>query len=275
MQACYRVWGVNAKLSASDPGLWEELLKIVPPDWSSVTDPVPPIHFRVESRSVGGFQLLFNDSLIPCASWLPGVLEELRGRIHIEVAQRVRIACFVHAGVVGIGHGALVIPGPTFHGKSSLVRSLVAAGARFFSDEFAVITPDGLVHSYPRAMSIRTENGRKEYYSAADLGWEPGQGPLPLRWIAAIRYLEGSDWDCRALSKAQGFLTLYENSVAGTTAPIETFRILTSAVKSCSVIQGTRGDVREAVPALQKWIDQENYARSLAGSGTTTLNPKT
>ena len=48
---------------------------------------------------------------------------------------------FVHAGVVAIDGGAVLIPGKSFSGKTTLTRALVEQGGVYYSDEFAVIDP--------------------------------------------------------------------------------------------------------------------------------------
>jgi hypothetical protein len=72
-----------------------------------------------------------------------GILDaELRMYIALNAPEHV----FVHAGVVGVGERAIVLPGRSFAGKTTLVAALVRAGAEYWSDEYAVLDADGLVH---------------------------------------------------------------------------------------------------------------------------------
>src|ERR687894_479249 len=50
--------------------------------------------------------------------------------------------------VVARGGRALVRPGPSLSGKTTLVAALVRSGAAYLSDEFAVLDPEGRVHPY-------------------------------------------------------------------------------------------------------------------------------
>src|SRR5579871_2866237 len=79
----------------------------------------------------------------------------LESQINGHVALEAEDYVFVHAGVVGNGTRAIVIPGVSFSGKTTLVRALVEAGAVYFSDEFAVFDEAGLVHPYPRRLALR------------------------------------------------------------------------------------------------------------------------
>ena len=54
---------------------------------------------------------------------------------------------------------ALLVPGQTFTCKTMLVQALVEAGATYYSDEYAVLDDAGLVHPYPRPLSIRGSDG--------------------------------------------------------------------------------------------------------------------
>lgn len=63
---------------------------------------------------------------------------------------------YVHAGVVAHDRRAIILPGLSQAGKSTLVLALLARGARYMSDELLVYEPaSGIVRGYPRAPKIR------------------------------------------------------------------------------------------------------------------------
>ena len=61
----------------------------------------------------------------------------------------------VHAGAVLFGNRAVLLPGKSFAGKSSLVAELLRRGATCLSDEYALIDGAGIVHAYPRPLLLR------------------------------------------------------------------------------------------------------------------------
>lgn len=64
-----------------------------------------------------------------------------------------------HAGVVEKGGRAVVIPGMSGHGKSTLSAGLALSGWRYFSDEFALIDLETReVIPYPRPVSLKNES---------------------------------------------------------------------------------------------------------------------
>ena len=80
----------------------------------------------------------------------------------IHVADYASDFVFVHAGVVVHKGRALLFPGTSFAGKSTLVASLVRAGATYYSDEYALLDTDGLVHPFARNLQMREPGGREQ-----------------------------------------------------------------------------------------------------------------
>ena len=66
---------------------------------------------------------------------------EVDARHTVAVLSPQRV--FIHAGVVGWSVHAIVMPGRTFTGESTLVEALVRRGAEYFSDEYAVLDRKG------------------------------------------------------------------------------------------------------------------------------------
>ncbi len=68
------------------------------------------------------------------------------------LVKRITGLTAVHAGVVELGGRALLLPGSTKSGKSSLVAELLRHGAVYFSDEYALIDAQGRAHPYPSSI---------------------------------------------------------------------------------------------------------------------------
>jgi hypothetical protein len=81
--------------------------------------------------------------------------------LHHELLQalmvRRRELYFVHAAVVTWRGRALVLPGLSRAGKSTLALALVLAGAGFLSDELLAFTPENRAEPLPRALKLRDE----------------------------------------------------------------------------------------------------------------------
>jgi len=158
---------------------------------------------------------------------------------------------FVHAGVVLFSAGVVLIPGVSKAGKSTMVQSLVQAGGRFYSDEYAVIDSGGLVLPYPRALWTRISRQQRQATPPQQLGWTPQLGPAPIDQVLFLEYRPGSLWQPRALSVSEACqklldLTLCPPARRPTLAPL-----LERALKSATCYQGLRREAGDLVSELQ------------------------
>ena len=177
-----------------------------------------------------------------------GILDaELRMYIALHAPDHV----FVHAGVVGIGERAIVLPGRSFAGKTTLVAALVQAGAEYWSDEYAVLDADGLVHPYPKPLSVRINATRAtEERPIESLGGRAGDRPLPVALIAFTSYRPGVAWAVRPCTAGEGAVKLLEHSVAARSRPEQVLAAVRRAATEAVVLEGDRGDADEAAGAL-------------------------
>lgn len=185
------------------------------------------------------------------------LLDFLEGDIQIFVAEFATPHLFVHAGVVAVDGRAIIIPGRSFAGKSTLVTSLVKAGATYYSDEYAVLDDQGRVIPYPRRVSLRT--GPHGPAGRLDFAHLAPQGPaedhaIPVGLVALLRYDEEGGWDVWELDHLEAIMAMSEQTVAIQRRPADTFEILDKVARGATVIQGTRGDVDDAVTRL---LDRE------------------
>jgi hypothetical protein len=148
----------------------------------------------------------------------------------------------------------LVIPGGSFTGKTTLVRALVAAGAVYYSDEYAVLDASGLVHAYPRPPSLRTDLGSRVRERRADLV-VPSQNrePAPIGCVVITRYLAGAEWRPKPISRGLGVVALLANTVPAQERPEESLQTLHRAVAGATMLAGDRG---EAGPVATLLLDQ-------------------
>jgi hypothetical protein len=175
----------------------------------------------------------------------------LDGQIHGHVALESPEFIFIHAGVVADGGRAIVIPGRSFSGKTTLVRSLVEAGAVYYSDEFAVLDAAGCVHPYAKPLSYRPPDGGMPVdYRADQLGGVAGDEALPIGVVAAARYRPGAQWDPRPLSTGAGALAVLENAVPAQERPEQTIRHISRALVGATLLDGDRGEADETASLL-------------------------
>jgi hypothetical protein len=167
--------------------------------------------------------------------------------LELWVAEHARRQVFVHAGCVVADGRAIVLPGRSMSGKSSLTAALIRAGASYWSDEYAVIDARGQVRPYPRELAIRPyEGGPSHRVAAGDIGAPAGRGPRPVGLVAVLRYDGTSGWNVEGLTRGQAVLELLDNTVPARLRPRAVLSALDRATEDAEAIRGTRGDADES-----------------------------
>jgi hypothetical protein len=247
---------------SDDPQALDQVKDYLPPGWKQTDKRVVD---RLYSLIAGGpgrradirrFSILFRDAeRIARSREIEDVLESLESDLQRYVAEMAHHRVFVHAGVVGWQGKAIVIPGRSFTGKTTLVAELVRAGATYYSDEYAVFDLRGRVHPYARPLAVR-ENGttRQTRYEVERLGGVAGVRPLQVGLVVLSEYKAGSRWRPRHLSAGQGALALLNNTVSIRRQPEEALAALQEIVTRAPVIKGVRGEAGSMVDSLLEEI---------------------
>jgi len=171
------------------------------------------------------------------------------------VALRAQHRVFIHAGVVAFGDQAILIPGRTLTGKTTLVAELLRTGATYYSDEYAVLDEAGWVHPFAKALSIRTTLDQPQtLVDVATLGVPSGTVPLRIRAVLSTRYVSGASWRPEPLSAGHAALCLLDNAVAARSRFAEVCRAISAALDGrLRASQGARGEARE----VARWMVAE------------------
>jgi hypothetical protein len=162
--------------------------------------------------------------------------------VQLAVAQNARRKVFVHAGVVGWRGSAILIPGRSYSGKSTLVRELVRAGATYYSDEYAVLDERGRVHPFPRQLALRDENQINQKISFEELGGGIGKHPLPVGTIFVTKFRERARWRPQQLTPGLGALELLANTVTARSGQPIVLEVLTRVSKNAKILKSARGE---------------------------------
>jgi hypothetical protein len=172
--------------------------------------------------------------------------------IHLKIAELSPEAVFLHAGVVAWQKKAILLPGRSMSGKSTLTRALTDAGALYYSDEFAPILPDGRVVPYPKALSVRQSCGDPAKIDAHLLGWRDGLPAVPIAVIAAVRYDPHSAPASKVheTSKAKAVVALLDNAVPAMRASERCLSTAVAATRNARCLEGNRPEAAVFASAL-------------------------
>lgn len=235
-----QAFGLHLHLSAP-AGYLASMLERLPPGWVAAP-PGTPVDRRYELIDATSRPTLLIDGG-PAAhdDGLDGVLDAVDADAQAFVAEMAPGHVFLHAGVVGVDGDALLVPGSSWSGKTTLVVELVRAGATYYSDEYAVLDAAGRVHPYPRRLAIR-EPGRRRRLSAESLGGVTGKRPLQVRLVLLCRYRAGGHWTPECLTPGRAVLALVEHTVSIRRQPDVALAALRQVVSGARIFAGERGD---------------------------------
>lgn len=178
----------------------------------------------------------------------------LGSQVRLTVAEFAPKHVFVHAGVVAVDGKAIVIPAKSFKGKTTLVSELVKRGAVYYSDEYAVIGVAGLIHPFPKDLSMRgiIDDQRQVEMPVEDFGGTVGNEPIKAGLIVITEYGERSKWRPKTLTVGQGFLELINHTIPIRQNTELALSALGKMIEGAAIIKSRRGDAGKAADAIIK-----------------------
>jgi len=249
-------YGVCIRLQAPDARWLTDMEQRLPPGWRLADGDQPDCTVSVKPRSAGFFvgRVIWRggegvvSTSVETRQHLPNVLES---QIRLLVAEHATQHVFVHAGVVGWSGVAIVVPGRTFSGKTTLVVELIRRGATYYSDEYAVFDAEGRVHPFAKPLSIR-EAGiwQQRERPVEELGGRAGTKPLTVGLVVVARFEAGASWRPKQLSAGEGVLALLNQTVSVRRQPKQALDVLGRVVAQATVLEGVRGEAGELIDEI-------------------------
>jgi serine kinase of HPr protein (carbohydrate metabolism regulator) len=257
-------YGVRIGIRSNDPKALESACEHLPSEWERISSPLVDRVYSIMIGSKGArgnrrrqSQLYGNEVQLANSTDLDVVFETLESDLRLFVAELATHRVFVHAGVVGWKGHAIVIPGRSYSGKSTLVAELVRAGATYYSDEFAVLDARGRVHPFSKPLELREEGEfRQTKITVAELGGHSGTTPLPVRLVLMTQFKSGARWRPRKLTTGRGVLEMLFNTVSARRSPKRALATLQRVAAQADVLKGVRGNAAEVVASLLKRVER-------------------
>lgn len=244
---CIESWGVSFEVCCQDSALTSEFREALPPGWQRTDAKAVPDRFVVGESGVIS---LNGTAVTRVRGGRSRVIEALAAVLRDHVAQRAPDVVFVHAGVVGYAGGAIVIPGRSFSGKTTLVAALLQRGASYFSDEFAVVDRFGLIHPFPKPLSVRAASpsldGGAVTVSSAQTATRSARPSL----IVVTGYRPGGTWAPQPLSSRRTALAILDNTVVARLRPRAALATAVQVAADANAVEGLRGEAEEAAGAI-------------------------
>jgi hypothetical protein len=155
---------------------------------------------------------------------------------------------FIHAGAVAIDGEALLLPGRSFAGKTTLVAALLELGADYISEEYAVVDVAGRVLPFAKDLAIRVNGQRvaQEIAPQAAGARHVVEEPVPARMVVVTRYLPDAQWAPYPISPSAAMLALLRHTATArsdSARALERTRRLCQGVRAFASLRGEAGPV--------------------------------
>ena len=246
--------------------------------------------FRCIVRSARGLRRWFGRQAIPDfdrpSPFIPlpvrMVALAIESALNWSVAAKLHWLLVFHAAVVERGGQALILPGNTGRGKSTLCAALVAAGWRLLSDEFCLFDMEtGRIHPNVRPISLKNDSiemirarGAMDDLTPAITGtpkgtiayWPPSMDAIERRYetprplaMAFPFFDPGANADLVTMPKARAFMQVVASAINYEIHGETAFHAMASFIDQYPTYQMIYPDLDHAV-ALAARIEDEAEA---------------
>lgn len=251
-------FGARVAIEADDAQLLDEIQNRLPPQSHVASGDVSDEVIRVHHAGDGGFTSRdgIGNRHSPDRDAL---LEDLTASLRFAIACHARSFVFIHGGAVRWKGRAVLIPGKSLSGKSTLTRALLEAGAEYYSDEHIVLDRDGVVHPWPKPLSLRRQNHTRQYEVAAEsLGaWVAGS-PAPAGLILLSSYRRCARWRPGAVPATEAALALAANAFAARLSPHKVMQAVSAAALQARCLRSHRPDARRVAGSILAAMESPN-----------------
>ncbi len=133
--------------------------------------------------------------------------------------------------------------------------------ALYYSDDFAVLDREGLLHPFHRQISLRGyENKYTQVdFSVESLGGQASDEPIPIGIVLITKYQEGNknpkNWKPQILSGGRGIMEILSHTIPIRYNPKFSLKVLNKVSKRAIICKSQRGEAGEFVDLLLNFIE--------------------
>lgn len=164
---------------------------------------------------------------------------------------------FIHAGAVEIDGAAVVFPGRSRYGKSTLVSALIEEGAGYLSDEYAVVSSDGAVFPLSKPIRLRGDEGF-EYVTPEPVGTPGG---FHCRALILTRYVEGGRWEPVRLTSGQAAFKTLPYALQSSDDPDQVLGAVVGLAREAACYESDRGSDEVTLETIRELMGTDATAQ--------------
>lgn len=248
------------------PKLISDRLGQILPNGFDLIEPDDAVHILEIEQQPGDIYRISKNGNILSTSQTGASIADVAGliesQVRLTVAEYAVGKIFLHAGVVGWRGRALIIPGSSFAGKTTLVAELLKNGAEYYSDEYAVLDSQGLVYPYPKMLSMRgiIDDYKQFDMPAESFGAKIGTTPIQTGLVLISRYDKNTHQESRfepeILSAGQGIMEILAHSISVRNNPDFTLKVLNKIASRAIIAKSQRGEANFFVIRLIEYLNK-------------------
>lgn len=258
-------YGVQAILEAEDREIFEHVRSIIQTalvnrvEFSEVTDPMIGIPRYSFVRDANG-DVTFDIAGITSGLYKrndTGFDRYLNGAIRSHVAATAKQWVFLHSGVVEWKGRAIIIPGHSRKGKTTLVSELIRLGAGYMSDEYAVMDESGLVHPYERDLGFRySEEEGPVATDPIEFGGARSTLPVPAGMVLLTGFVKNGQWQPHEVSLGMGIVECVPEVIPMSFNTEFVLKVLNTTFTRAIIVKSDRGEARDFAPRILDYFDK-------------------
>lgn len=199
-----------------------------------------------------------NDEEIHRFSLKDWKIDLVESQIRMTVAEFAEEFVFLHAGAVSYKDKAIIIPARSFSGKTTLVAELASRGLEYYSDEYAVIDKNGMLHPYPKQLSMRgiIDDHQQLDIDVEEYGGKKGVKPIKIGLILVSKFIKGAKFKPQILSSGEGIIESISNSVSIRQNPEFVLKVLGVVVSQAKVVKTNRTEAKRFADKFLPFLEQ-------------------
>ena len=256
----FESYGVVAQIISNVQDIVDEAARVAE---RSLVGQLHPVHgkkveqvFEVE-RTKSLYRLFVNGEGIASCRGKKKFFKFFDAIVRITIGEHAVDRVFMHAGAVGWKGKGIIFPAQSYQGKSTIVTELIRRGADYYSDDFAIFDKDGLLHPFPRIITMRTRDGQFRHYDlpVESIGGTPATEPIPVGLVLFTHYEAGAKWEPVKLTAGQGSLEMMPFVLPLRRDPKLSMLALNSIANSAIIAKSRSGAAEEFADLILILVD--------------------
>ncbi len=263
----FEAFGVKVGIRTNDLGVLERIKVglpfLLPIDIREISmDEAEHIFSVYWSKSSRQSNLVYcGDQEVVRQSFNDRKIDLIESNIRLTIAEFAEHYVFIHAGAIAYKGKAIIIPARSFSGKTTLVAEFAKLGFEYYSDEYAVLDKNGLVHPFTKKLSIR---GIIDDYTQVDipveeLGGRKGIKPIEVGLILVSKFTKKGRFSPELLSAGEGIIESIANSVSIRQNPQFVLQVLSRVMNTAKIVKTNRGEAKKFIGKFLPYLDEIGY----------------